>query len=803
MQEDTNVEIKVGDADENFLTVNVVKEHVDSNEIKQSQQRKKSYRGFIEQRPVKNTDKYLHSIQSFIKTITRFIDAYGFTQKAHPVSSEYLKKLAKSIPNLIDTKITSDRFKIPDEFNKKDIVYNMYTQTITEAVKAYFNYTTDTERVRFLTEFNLNKDQFYIPHFPKIKLPPLLSKSQFTTMLMKMLNTKPYLMGIYNTFMENNVGTVVDNKTSQCIRYGVYDEAIKQEEAYIRNTQHIKPVVIDYTTNKYKYKSPTVSKTVAAKEKYLANLKKLPIKVINLINGTEPNIQFVDEYCKYDEKTHSYMLDVKPFVSDDDYNSLPNDLKVLNVMCRHEYLQYTENGMQQLVDECFLKGKCRFCGVELNVESEITTFEIDPIAYIAMSKYIKSIRKTNLNEEYLYTTFSNNIYSVFKSVLEQKNSIAMLKQNDKMIVLVVCMLYYINSIDTATKVDSKVKTFTTLCDTLLARYGFKRDDVKGLCEEFGVIPLCESFAKIVSSNDYDGNNTYSHPLFNLFRDISIVEMNGIEQYLQKHKDFSSSQLLYLKGFKYMNHYHAIIDKLVRTLWSRDKEKQLRIDVKQQDCDPFIKLSNKTIITDNDILHYAIAAVSLCPINYYHEFDDKNVCIHCQYIKNARMKTHKEFLEKYIKNYFVLFNSMHAPENKVTGVDTSKKNEYIVAHNHFLTRFDTFDDLKTVALAAKLPSYNEYFMQKYNFDFIDKTLLAPMIKENVKHVDSMKVRMNLAKIINAYFDNMQLDEIMQSDTDTIIQIVVYMVEKQYVTIDCPARIIYEDVLKKPFDIKILA
>lgn len=793
-----NNEVTIGTDEESSNVVNVIKEHVDVTELKK--RNKNIKHGLIESRNYAKYDKYLTSIKHFIKVVTRLIDAYGDIQEAYPINNEYFQKFTSTIADTTDTKVTNTKFKLPEEINKYDIVCNGYNKSIVTSLKTMFRYSKNPKVIEFISNLNLNLYPMYLPHFPKILLTPLLSKSQVTNMFSKLFANKPYLRNIYNDFINNVISIRLDRNTTNAVKFNMYDEMKGIEERYISDIVNYKPYVIDYTNNKYKYNNVSVSDLVLKKEQYLANLKKLPKDIINLINGVEPNITFIDEHCKLDPKTHMYMLDVKPFINEAEYKALPNDLKNINIMCRHEYLQYTSKNTEKLVEECFLKGKCRFCGVELNVEPEENTFDIDPIVFVVLYKYLHSVHKLNFDEGYLTNTFINTLYKVYPQIVKQKLTINTLAPIDKMTIIAICILYYTNSIDKASKTQSKLNSFIDNCDKAIAKFGFRLQDIDALCEEFNVKPYCEMFAKLVSSDSVNYNEIYSHLIFCLFKNINVLN-EGFKDYKENISKCTPGQQLYLQGFKQTNRYHDEINKLITQLWNRAKEQSLLTSLTATKSKPTINVSNIVPITENDIKHYAIAAVSLCPINFYHEFE-KGTCKHCQYIQNARYRTHKEFLTKYVTNYFSLFNSMNAPDVSVTGVDYTKKSAYIKSCNQFMKIYEKLDELLKDVKNKNLPNYNQYFTTNYGFDFIDPALLADQIRENDRIVNSFKTKMSLTKLIQLYFEKITTEELMKLEFKDLANIIVFMIDSHYITAKYPAKIIYESILKKPFDIRIL-
>ena len=430
------------------------------------------------------------------------------------------------------------------------------------------------------------------------------------------------------------------------------------------------------------------------------------------------------------------------------------------VICKHEYMTFDGVPPAEISIECYRKGKCKYCGQELNAYHEQIKESLPPRIYDLIYKYIATINENVEVDALMYVLF-NLLFDAIQANIKTSN----VKNYDASVVAFAALFLYKVYVVTKGKINynSKVGKFLDSVREYGSAVGWSQEKMDMALNNKQMFRNIDNITEIIREKIYTNEITFleSLPLSVMF------DQNVDPREKDKLKATNKIQELYLDGDEKMNIFNDILDKAIKSLWKFSK---LNDFVKGID-----KINVKTKVTQiksttvkNGKKFFDLMCKTYCPINEIHVFNNGKVCEHCG-IKND-FSNKKEIYEKYqniINNSYlqkpnVIEDSRFNIDKKYSvsqiekyaGTDLFDK--YILVENHLLKQSieksidggEKIDNI--VKLISVLTTINKEEIKKDSL-FIRKSL-SFIVDQNIKSSDEL---LNELEFIFLKIDNIQL------------------------------------------------
>lgn len=380
----------------------------------------------------------------------------------------------------------------------------------------------------------------------------------------------------------------------------------------------------------------------------------------------------------------------------------------LDVLCRHEYLQFSGVSIQEISLECHKNGKCRYCGQPMPPSVEDTSLTLPSKVFSIVYVFIDTI-STSMNESVLLNT-------LIKFIIQESSKHKELTSEDKIISFVYLFLYkcYIVSENSIAYVKSKISGFLSECKNQAALLGISKNKIGDAVEE--LFPNSDQIQAIFKDSAYNENNFEdSFPLTVLFDDDNsktlqkIYEENKMEEFNEK------VFITYLKQWNY----------------------ELPIKPNDKESSKFyLKEPSKENMSSVLLEFYKKVWKSFCPVNGSHVYKNKK-CEMCGITEDG--KNIAEVFNKYspiISNTYVYVdnNTNNFTAKKRDDIDLSKYKDTDLFHVYLTQASQYMENLITKGLRNEPEKALNLIASTIKIDNIQKEnaskYLSYMIEKNM-------------------------------------------------------------------------
>lgn len=505
----------------------------------------------------------------------------NINQVKNPIENKDDKK-EKIIKEYVDKSKLAHTFKYVDkEIHLIEIITNenIYKSSLT-------NNSENNTNTDLLDKIVIANNEYYIISTPfcnltKIddvfsKLDPLTLYNYYCNSTKQQLiypSTKSELIVnypnckniIYNYISQPSFSTVIDNN--------LLESFVCTSANFKRNTsynEYFGQLNLDY----YKY----FDKYDLSKKYKIINI---PGYVYKFMNNINTYFEEIKDMLKYNNKTGYYDMLYKT-----DY---------IPIICKHKYMMLNKDSMTKIIDECVIKGNCKYCGENIvNYDENISVLSTELNVYIYNLLEVHGIDSSNtILYNYLFNYVSNLI-------------IRNVKPNDpnydnKSLVIVALFIWGILKLKLYKETVSKL---ITKISNILFENGFNEEKIeqvinKGMLGDLSLI--AEQFIYEPSSSEYNLEDIFK------ISDKNIIELqnNGLmEQFNQKFR---------LLRYKYLYTELKLMENFnVQTLYNL-----LYINERFNFLESFVKYSKISCSKNKGGLH---------------KFE-KNVCVYCGLMKD--------------------------------------------------------------------------------------------------------------------------------------------------------------------------
>lgn len=281
---------------------------------------------------------------------------------------------------------------------------------------------------------------------------------------------------------------------------------------------------------------------------------------------------------------------------------------LIPVICKHEWLYFIGQSLVDIALECYLHGKCKYCGRELAPYHERVHESVPPKVFSLIYSLIEA-----LNENVDRTLLMNAIMTIVMAGINKHidNSI---KQYDLNVIALTSLYLYI--IYTATQKTVKWKRdVTKMLDSIKrcwADVGWSQHVVDGVLASNVMANDINDPTALIQRTVYSNKIRFIDmlPLSILFAtDVDPTNMKGL-------KGTTNAQKLWLKGMDAVRSFNEVFEKTLMLLWKQerlgDEVKRLRnvkVDVEYK-----LKEVNGVDRSDDGFRFWRGICGTYCPAN---------------------------------------------------------------------------------------------------------------------------------------------------------------------------------------------
>ena len=788
-------EIEINNNDETANEVIIVNEKVDIADLINQNSRQKTKEGYIE-KYVENVAEGGRFTTQIYKIILMLNSVIGEVGIAYPDNNEFFKECNKNNKGLLEKKTMKVDVILMDN-DSTDLMYNTYNNTIIRDDARKFKFK-DNAFVSSISKYtNAIVDAYRTKH-TVINLNPMLTKSLIRLYCNNIIKRDPVMERIFSDILDRLSISNISNAMIYYLKFGHFNEYKKYVFDKTLTKVYSRTPFVPYTDNKLALKNEEIggvdlkkiNKVSAENNDLYTVLAKLPMTVLSKLISTEPNIAFIEEYCEFNQKNGYYQLDLKHFLSESDYKEVPDDYKKIDVLCRHEYLFFIAAGKSAIIEECYNKGKCRFCGVELIFETKEDFIELSDIVYSLVKKYLKRIKSVNLDEDYVVRMFSVSSVNIIKAVNFHESSISHVSTQSQINIIGYLLLYAMYMADDIDKNTTESSKFITNLKEVLSKFGITDSDVASYIKEFKIGPVAKYMVENLMNNLSLVNLIYYHPTYKLFGNEKLIT-DGLKA-LDLNEKHSISQKLFLRGEEFMSRYHELIEIMDRKTWDNKQLKKIDYSLmskEQSNNEEVIKEQKQVELTEQELKKLSIIAYSLCPINKYHIFDKKGICTKCGYKFNAKIKTDRDFLVEFFKKYYsiyVILNGEVEVKNQIIEPAKTTQERINKSNGELMFKNKKLEGLLQEIKPFERFNLLDYVKGKDIFPFADEESVYEDIEciLDEKHVDEFRIK--VLKLLKPYYNHIPEEELAKINRSQLISILLYTVETKGMSLRTAVR-----------------
>lgn len=375
--------------------------------------------------------------------------------------------------------------------------------------------------------------------------------------------------------------------------------------------------------SKYKCnKSITAYDSPRIKIKY--NITLIPKDLQNKFNKPGRYFDEIKNVLKLDKETgfYSYYLES---------SKIP-------ILCIHEYMIYEGKPLTEVSISCYRKGKCKYCGQELNAYHEQLKESLPPKIYDLIYKYMETINE-NIEESSLMFTLFSLIYDSIKINVDKAD----VKNYDASIVAFTGLYLYAVYVKTkdSIKYNMKINKFLDSIKIYWSEVGWTIETVKNVINNSTMFSNMSNMANIIKEKIYSNEITFLDllPISILFeKNVKPTDLNKLEAKTKMQK-------LWLSGEDKIKAFNEAFENILLSRWQFNLIKQsIEYVSKEKINTTFDVLDIKLSKTNNGENFFSKTCEIFCPVSKFHKWNDKSVCVNCGLKKDK--SNQKDVYNKY-------------------------------------------------------------------------------------------------------------------------------------------------------------
>lgn len=429
------------------------------------------------------------------------------------------------------------------------------------------------------------------------------------------------------------------------------------------------------------------------------------------------------------------------------------------ILCKHEYMIISGVAPTEMAIECYKKGKCKYCGQELNAYHEQVNDALPPRVYDLIYKYISTINENLDGENLMYVLF-NLLYDVIQKNLKT----GVTKNYDASVVALTGLFLYKIYMITKDKFkyNNKLNKFLDLVREYGSAVGWSQERMNDVINSNELFDNLNNITDIIREKMYTNVINFADllPLSIMFNQLIELNNNMNEQLNVKTK----IQKLYTDGLDKMIQLNKLIDQAYNSIWKRptviDSGKEVH-----RTC----RTTNIEIVhTTNGERFFGLTCKIYCPVNMVHDFGKSSTCEYCGMKKDeSNVKSiYKKYSNVINTNYLQQPNVLAEAKfnidnlcklddvNKYSGNDLFDK--YLIIDNHLIRQLieNNLNNKVQINEVKRLLSVLTMFNPNDISDDIlfIKKVLSMIIDLNIKSSNEL---LNELKYIFMKIDNIQL------------------------------------------------
>ena len=330
-------------------------------------------------------------------------------------------------------------------------------------------------------------------------------------------------------------------------------------------------------------------------------------------------------------KPSKYFEEIKTVIELNEENGFYSyhlDNLSIPILCKHEYMIYAGKPMREISLECYMNGKCKYCGQEINAYHEQIKELLPPKIYDLIYKYMATINE-NIDESSLMNVLFSLVYDSIKTNIDSTN----VDNYDASIVAFTALYLYVVYMRTKDSINYNIKIakYIDSAKKYWAEIGWTNEVIEKSIKDSSTFSNMTNIDQIIREKIYTNDISFLDvlPVSIMFnKSVHPKDYNNLEANTQIQKMWKS-------GIDKMIDYNKLFYKSVLSKWKFtcvdnviNKIKSINTTFKLAD----IKLPPMK----NGEKFFYMTCENYCPVSNFHAWE-KNTCKYCGMKKDLSNK----------------------------------------------------------------------------------------------------------------------------------------------------------------------
>lgn len=341
------------------------------------------------------------------------------------------------------------------------------------------------------------------------------------------------------------------------------------------------------------------------------------------------------------------------------------DNTLLPVLCTHEYMIYEGRPLSEVSIQCYKKGKCKYCGQELNAYHEQVKDNLPPKIYDLIYKYMDTINENIEVSSLMFVLFSL-IYDSIKTNVDNAD----VKNYDSTVVAFAGLYLYVVYMKTKTAINynNKINKFLDSVKKYWAEVGWTSNMIDSATTNTSMFTNMSNITELIREKIYTNDIKF----LDLLPASILFGVNVDPKDYDKLEAKTEMQKMWKDGVDKVKQFNELFEKTLLKFWKFDRIKDKVNDIGKEKINTEFSLFDiKKSDVKNGEKFFFTTCGTYCPVSSFHSWGaggssgSGNVCSYCGLKKDLSNK------QEVYNKYQLEINSSYLQKPKVLPDDHFK------------------------------------------------------------------------------------------------------------------------------------